>query len=524
MVANSPFPDVAIPTIPYYQYITEHFASYGDKLAMVDGANGESMTYAELAKEIAQVAAGLTAHGFVKGDKIAIYSSNHPAYACLFIAVSAIGGINTTINPIYTVEELTYQLKDSGAKYLITIPAMLDKARQAADEAGIAELFVFGEGEGATPYAELLTHGESFPQVTVDPKEDLLVLPYSSGTTGLPKGVMLTHYNLVANICQTESVETLEEGEVLIGILPFYHIYGMTVIMSMALRAGSTVVTMPRFDMEHFLQLMQDYKVTSAYLVPPIVLGLAKHPMVDNYDLSSLNFVTSGAAPLSPAVATECAERVGCVVKQGYGLTETSPVTHFTPRQGPIKLKAVGISIPNTETKIIDVESGDLLPTGEIGEICMRGPQVMKGYHNNPEATRNMIDEEGWLHTGDVGHLDEDAYLYVIDRVKELIKYKGLQVAPAELEAVLLSHPAVADAAVIPSPDLEAGEVPKGCIVLKPGVEVSVEEIQAFVAERVAPYKKLRRVEFMESIPKVPSGKILRRELVKRERELRGEG
>lgn len=523
MVAKSPFPDVEIPSSQFHRYITEFFPRYESRPALIDGSDGRVVTYGELRLEILQVAAGLTAHGMKKGDKIAIYSSNHPEYAALFLAVALLGGINTTINPIYTVDELTFQLKDSGAKYLITIPEMLDKACVATDEAGIEELFVFGEGEGATPYAELKTYGEDVPAVDIDPKKDLVVLPYSSGTTGLPKGVMLTHYNMVANIAQTESVEPLEQGEVLIGILPFYHIYGMTVIMSMALRNGCAIVTMPRFDMEHFLQLMQDYKVTSAYLVPPIILGMAKHPIVDNYDLSSLKFVTSGAAPLSPAVSTECSERIGCVVKQGYGLTETSPVTHFTPRRGPIKLKAVGVSVPNTETLIADVETGEMLPTGETGEIWIRGPQIMMGYHKNPQATRDMIDENGWLHTGDVGYLDEDAYLYVIDRVKELIKYKGLQVAPAELEAVLLSHPAIADAAVIPSPDPEAGEVPKGCIVLRPGVEATAEEIQAFVAERVAPYKKLRRVEFMDSIPKVPSGKILRRELVKRERQMRGE-
>ncbi|MEM8488852.1 MAG: 4-coumarate--CoA ligase family protein [Bacteroidota bacterium] len=523
MVAKSPFPDVEIPVDVFHRYITEFFPRYASRPALIDGADGRVVTYDELRLEIIQVAAGLHKHGLQKGDKVAIYSSNHPEYASLFLAVALLGGVNTTINPIYTVDELSFQLKDAGARFLFTIPQMLDKAQQASEEAGIEKLFVFGEGEGALSFASLKDHGEYVPEVEIDPKEDLLVLPYSSGTTGLPKGVMLTHHNLVANIAQTESVEPLDDGEVLIGILPFYHIYGMTVIMSMALRKGATVVTMPRFDMEHFLQLMQDYKVTSAYLVPPIILGLAKHPIVDKYDLSSLGYITSGAAPLSPAVSEECATRLDCVVKQGYGLTETSPVTHFTPRQGPIKLKAVGVSIPNTETLIADVETGKMLPIGEVGEIWMRGPQVMKGYHQNPEATNAMIDAEGWLHTGDVGYLDEDSYLYVIDRVKELIKYKGLQVAPAELEAVLLGHPAIADAAVIPSPDEEAGEVPKGCIVLKPGVEVTAEEIQAFVAERVAPYKKLRRVEFMPSIPKVPSGKILRRELVKREREMLGE-
>ena len=523
MVARSPFPDVEIPSITFHRFITEHFPRFGSRPALIDGADGRVVTYADLSREILEVAAGLHAHGLKKGDKIAIYSSNHPEYASLFLAVSLLGGINTTINPTYTVEELIFQLKDSGARFLITIPAMLDKAREAADEVGLQELFVFGTGKGATPYADLRKHGDAVPEVNINPKEDLLVLPYSSGTTGLPKGVMLTHYNLVANITQTESAVTLDNGEVLIGILPFYHIYGMTVIMGLALHQGATVVTMPRFDMEHFLQLLQDYKVTSAYLVPPIILGLAKHPLVDKYDLSSLKYITSGAAPLSPAVSTECAERIGCSVGQGYGLTETSPVTHLSPREGPVKLTAVGVGIANTETMIADPESGAKLPVGEIGEIWIRGPQVMEGYHNNLEATKNMIDPEGWLHTGDVGYLDEDGYLYVIDRLKELIKYKGLQVAPAELEAILLAHPAIADAAVIPSPDLEAGEVPKGCIVLRPGADVSVEEIQAFVAERVAPYKRLRRVEFMESIPKVPSGKILRRELVKRERALMGE-
>ncbi len=523
MVAQSPFPEVEIPNEVFHRYITEFFPRYASRPALIDGATGRVVTYDELRQQIIQVAAGLHAHGLQKGDKVAIYSSNHPDYAVLFMAVALLGGVNTTINPIYTAEELSYQLKDSDARFLFTIPQMMDKAQEAVASAGIEKLFVFGEGEGAITFDSLKSHGSHVPEVDINPVEDLLVLPYSSGTTGLPKGVMLTHYNLVANIAQTEAVEPLEDGEVLIGILPFYHIYGMTVIMSMALRKGATVVTMPRFDMEHFLQLSQDHKATSAYLVPPIILGLAKHPIVEKYDLSSLQFITSGAAPLSPAVAAECGERLGCVVKQGYGLTETSPVTHFTPREGPIKAKAVGVSIPNTETLIADVETGEMLPTGEIGEIWLRGPQVMKGYHKNPEATRNMIDGEGWLHTGDVGHLDEDSYLYVIDRVKELIKYKGLQVAPAELEAVLLAHPAIADAAVIPSPDEEAGEVPKGCIVLKPGVEATAEEIQAFVAERVAPYKKLRRVEFMPSIPKVPSGKILRRELVKREREMLGE-
>jgi acyl-CoA synthetase (AMP-forming)/AMP-acid ligase II len=394
---------------------------------------------------------------------------------------------------------------------------MVEKAMEAARITGLETVFVFGEAAGAVPFESLRGDG-IVPEAQIVPGEDLLVLPYSSGTTGLPKGVMLTHTNLVANIAQTQVLETIEEAEVLIGILPFYHIYGMTVIMSMALRNGATIVTMPRFDLEHFLQLLQDYRVTTAYLVPPIILALAKHPLVDNYDLSHLKYITSGAAPLPEAVGVECRDRLGCTVKQGYGLTETSPVTHISPRSGNTPLTAVGYCVANTQLRIADVDTGAPLSTGESGEIWIKGPQVMKGYHQNPEATAAMIDGDGWLHTGDVGYVDGEGYLYVIDRVKELIKFKGLQIAPAELEAVLLEHPDLADAAVIPIPDEEAGEVPKAFVVLKKGRELSAESIIEFAAERVAPYKRIRQLEFVAQIPKVPSGKILRRELVERER------
>jgi len=276
-------------------------------------------------------------------------------------------------------------------------------------------------------------------------------------------------------------------------------------------------VTIPRFDLEQFLQVMQDYGVALAHLVPPIVLALAKHPIVDRYDLSKLKMIISAAAPLGEDVARACAERLGCPVLQGYGLTETSPATHVSP-EVPEKIKpaAVGPCVPNTESKVVDISTGAELGPDQNGEIWVRGPQVMKGYLNNPEATAATIDAEGWLHTGDIGYADEDGYFYIVDRVKELIKYKGFQVAPAELEALLLSHPAIADAAVIPSPDEEAGEIPKAFVVLRG--EVTADEIMAFVAERVAPHKKIRRVEFVEQIPKSAAGKILRRVLVERER------
>ncbi len=520
MIYRSAVPDITIPALPLHAYLLEHADEWPDKPALVDGPTGRTLTYGQLRGAIGRVAAGLSTRGFGKGDVFAIYSPNLPEYAAAFFGVATAGGVTTTINPLYTARELTAQLKDSGARYLLTIPPFLETAKTAIEGTAVREIFVFGEAaDGATSFASLLSPSDAEPPaVTLDPREDLVALPYSSGTTGLPKGVMLTHSNMVANIAQSLAVEKLTSSEVLIGILPFYHIYGMTVIMGAAVRSGATIVTMPRFEIEQFLGLIQQHSVTTAYLVPPVVLALAKHPSVDNYDLSSLTNIMSGAAPLPEPVATACATRNNVLVRQGYGLTETSPVTHTNPKDMAIKITSVGPPIANTEFRIVDLSNGQDAPTGDLGEVWVRGPQIMKGYLHNPEATQAMIDSDGWLHTGDIGRADADGYLYMVDRLKELIKYKGLQVAPAELEAIVQAHPAVADVAVVPSPDEEAGEVPKAFVVVKPGAETTAEEVMAFVAERVSPQKKIRRVEFIDAIPKVPSGKILRRQLVERER------
>jgi acyl-CoA synthetase (AMP-forming)/AMP-acid ligase II len=291
--------------------------------------------------------------------------------------------------------------------------------------------------------------------------------------------------------------------------------------MCAAIARGSTLVTMPRFDLEQFLGLLQDQRITRAYVAPPIVLALAKHPLVDKYDLSSLKSVFSGAAPMDAGLEQACAERLHCEVIQGWGLTETSPVvtTNYNAPEGP-KPGSVGVPLPNTEMRVVDPATGADVARGETGELLVRGPQVMKGYLNAPEATAAMLDPEGWLHTGDLGTIDEQAYVFIVDRVKELIKYKGLQVAPAELEAVLLTHPSVSDAAVVRHPDEEAGEVPKAFVVA--GGPVEPEQLMAYVAERVAPYKKIRHVEFVDEIPKAASGKILRRVLMERDRQATG--
>jgi acyl-CoA synthetase (AMP-forming)/AMP-acid ligase II len=362
------------------------------------------------------------------------------------------------------------------------------------------------------------------PAVRIDPGTDVVALPYSSGTTGLPKGVMLTHRNLVANLCQAANAENFDgfkEPDTIIAVLPFFHIYGLVVIMKLGLSEGATVVSMPRFDFQEFLVAMGKYRVTIAPLVPPIVLGMVKHPALEQYDLSNVRLVFSGAAPLGGALARDLSARLHCPVVQGYGMTEASPVTHLSPtRNAPLKPASIGRVVPNTEVKILDVDSGRELGVGQEGELLIRGPQIMKGYLNRPRETADSIDREGWYHTGDVGYVDEDGYFFIVDRTKELIKYKGLQVAPAELEALLLTHPAVLDAAVIRSPDEEAGEVPKAFVVLKPddaSQATSAEAIMAFVAGRVAPHKRVRRLEFVAQIPKSASGKILRRLLVQRE-------
>jgi acyl-CoA synthetase (AMP-forming)/AMP-acid ligase II len=518
MIFRSPYAEIQIPEVPLTQLILESAGRFREKPALIEGSTGRAITYGELAEKIERGASSLYARGFRKGDCLAIFSPNIPEYAIAFHAAAALGGIVTTVNPLYTAEEVAHQLKDASAKYLVTIPQLLEKAQEAASESGVEEIFVFGEAEGATPFHTLFKDEGRAPEVSINAREDICALPFSSGTTGLPKGVMLTHHNLVSNMCQMGQMNLFNEEDTLICVLPLFHIYGMMIIMNLGLYRGTTIVTMPRFELEEFLELMQQYRVSFAHVVPPIMLALAKHPIVDSYDLSNLRTIFSGAAPLGEAVTRSCIERLGCHIRQGYGMTEASPATHCTGSDA-LKTKhgSVGMCVPNTECKLVDVDTGELVGAGKRGELWVRGPQVMKGYHNRPDATQATVDEEGWLHTGDVGYVDDDGHLFIVDRVKELIKYKGFQVAPAELEAMLLSHPAIADAAVVPSPDEEAGEVPKAFVVLKGAA--TPEEIKAYVAEKVAPHKKIRRLEIVDQIPKTASGKILRRVLKERERE-----
>ncbi len=507
MIHSSPLPEITVPKTLLTPYVLQRAESLANEPALVEGASGRTVTYGEFAAQVKALAGGLKARGFGKGDVLAIMAPNLPEYAVAFHGTAWAGGTVTTINPTYTAHEVKHQLKDSGACLLVTISMFLPVAREAVQGTGVEEVFTIDPSD-ASPLTALM--GEPLEAQAEVATDDVVALPYSSGTTGLSKGVMLTHRNLVANLVQCTAMLPVEEGETMLSFLPFFHIYGMQVLMNNALAAGGKVVTMPRFDLEQFLQLVQDHKVARAYVAPPIVLAMAKHPLVDKYDLSSLQSVFSGAAPLGAELAEEAGARLGCEVVQGYGMTELSPVSHATP-QGMFKPGTIGILTPSTDCRIVDPETGKDLGLNEDGEIWVRGPQVMAGYLNNPEATAATIDEDGWLHTGDVGHVDEDSHFTIVDRLKELIKYKGFQVPPAELEALLVTHPSVADAAVIGIPDPEAGELPKAFIALKKDVSLTAEEIQQFIADQVAHYKQIRLVEFVSEIPKSASGKILRR-------------
>ena len=478
-------------------------------IVLTDGITGETLTARQLIDEIKSLAGGLTERNIGKGRVIALMAPNMPAYGVVFHGVAWAGGTITTLNPAYTEYEVRHQLLDSRADLLITVPAFLETAISAIAGTGVQEIVVIGDADGATPLSSLMgTPIEA--QIPVDLDNHIVVLPYSSGTTGLPKGVTLSHRNLVANLDQTLASADIRSHDVTPAFLPFFHIYGMMVLLNCYLAAGGSVITLPRFDLELFLRLAQDNKARALWVVPPVALALAKHPMIDKFDLSHLEYVGCAAAPLGSELSDAVAARLKCAVIQGYGMTELSPVSHVS-HPSSARSGAGGQAVAGTECRIVDATTGEDLGHDQDGELWIRGPQVMKGYLNNPDATALTIDPEGWLHTGDIACIDSDGYLFIRDRLKELIKFKGFQVAPAELEAVLTSHPKIDDAAVIGIPDAEADEVPVAFVVLAPEQTLSEDAVKAHLAEQLAHYKHLHSVFFIGSIPKSPSGKILRR-------------
>ncbi len=509
-IIKSPYPDLEIPDVTVTEQLMRGLENRGDRVAMTDGTTGQALTAKELADRIRRLAGGLSERGFGPGATVALMAPNMPDYATVFHGVAWAGGTITTINPTYTAHEVRKQLSDSGARLLIVAEPFLQTGEEAAE--GTSVEAVASIGGRADLSLEALMGAPQQVQAPVRASEHVVVLPYSSGTTGLPKGVMLTHRNLVANVCQCHAVQPLGPDDATVAFLPFFHIYGMTVLMNAYLAAGAQLVTMPRFDLALFLKLIAEHRPRRLYLVPPVVLALAKHPLVAEADISSVEQVFCGAAPLGGEIGDACAARLGAVMTQGYGMTELAPLSHSTPIEAP-RAGASGLTVPGCESRVVDPETLKDRAPGEEGELWVRGPNVMKGYLGNEEATRETLVEDGWLRTGDLCVIDGEGYMFVRERVKELIKYKGFQVAPAELEAELVGHPGISDAAVLGRPDAEAGEVPVAFIVRAGGADLTEDEVVAYLASRLAPYKQLHMVRFVGEIPKSASGKILRRML-----------
>ncbi|KAI1118812.1 hypothetical protein F5Y14DRAFT_397775 [Nemania sp. NC0429] len=541
MPVTSLYEDIDIPNVDLWTYLFERNDKpwADDKEIYIDAATKRSYTWSQVRNTAIEFGRGLRSQwGFQEGDVLGFFSPNSVDYAPVFFGVHYVGGAASTANPTYTAKELAFQMKDSGVKGIVTQLPMLAVAREAARAIGVPEDRIILLGDGRDPsgkfkhFTEIRHTGPSgavgLRRVRVDPKKDVSFLVYSSGTTGLPKGVQLTHTNIVANIAQLEFIDRFNglyhlggidgQGDKQLAILPFFHVYGLTCIALAGIRMGLPVIILPKFELEKACQAIQEFGITFASIPPPVVLALAKHPAVSKYDLSSVKFVNSGAAPLSRNLVEAVWDRLTIPVMQGYGLSETSP----TLTKGVIfdwkrYNGSAGKLLPNIAAKIVDLE-GRELPAGEEGELWVKGPNVFPGYLNRPELQNDTFSPDGYFKTGDIGYFDTKGNLYITDRLKELIKYKGFQVAPAELEGILQGHSDIADACVIPAHDRQREtEVPRAYLVLKPGVprdDAKAQEIIAWLSSRVAEHKKLRGgVRFIDEIPKNASGKLLRRVL-----------
>ncbi|KAI9782473.1 MAG: hypothetical protein M1839_004959 [Geoglossum umbratile] len=538
MPVESECAPINVPNIDIWEFLFERkYKPFPDnKVIYLDPDNKQSYTYKQTRDAAVEFGKGLrSAWGWQKGDVLGLYTPNSidtPAitWGCLWA-----GGIVSPANPTYTVDELAFQLKDAGARALVTQKPFLDLARRAAAKVGLPEDRIILLGDHRDPSGQFKhftdirdpSPTQRWQRVKVNPNDDLSFLVYSSGTTGLPKGVMLSHTNIIANVLQMCATEAKNlswqggpdgNGDSGLGFLPFFHIYGLTCLIHLSLYLGIRLVVMAKFDLEKFCAIIQNHKVTFAYVVPPVVLGLSKHPIVDKYDLSSVRMMSSGAAPLTRELVDAVYKRLKIPIKQGYGLSETSPASHTQPWElWRSTVGSVGRLLPNMTAKYISAAEEEL-PRGETGEIWLKGPNIFKGYLNNPAGTANALTADGFFKTGDVGYEDAEGNLFITDRVKELIKYKGFQVAPAELEGLLASHPKVTDVAVIGVEDhARATEVPRAYIVLTKGVpknDATEKELTGWLAARVAGHKQLRGgVRWVDEVPKSVSGKILRRVL-----------
>ena len=509
LIAGDPI-DPPAPALTIPEFIRRRARAHPEAPAIVDGVTGRGLSYGELDRLIGRVAAGLGARGVREGDTVLLFSPNSPEWVVVALGAMALGARVTGANPSYTAAELGHQIRDSNARVAFTLPGLLDTVRQAAAGTDCAQLVVDGAAEGCVSLRELLSGDGPEPQVRQDP-DAIALLPYSSGTTGLPKGVMLTHRAVVTNVCQTLQSFRWPADVVSLGFLPMFHAMGFSLTTLCTLAHGAKLVTLPRFEPQSFLGAIATHRVTDLIAVPPVMQFIAAHPMVEQFDLSSLRIVGTGGAPMSAALEARVTKRIGCPCSQGYGMTEMTAAATLGLAPQTRRPGSVGKLVPGAQLRVVDPQTGGDLGRGEQGELWVRTPSRLSGYLNNPQASSALLTADGWLRTGDLGVVDEDGFVFITDRLKELIKVKGLQVAPAELEALLLTHPAVADVAVIGRPDERAGELPVAYVAFRGPPDP--DGVQAWLAERVAPHKQLAAVVAVEAIPKNPSGKLLRRVL-----------
>jgi len=529
MPFKSTFPDVEIPNVGIWDFLFENKQREfpDDQVILLDPYSKRSYTYTQLKKAATDFGKGLKSlWEFEKGDVLNLFTPNSIDTPAVMWGAHFAGAIVSPANPGYTAAELVHQLKDSGAKGIVTQMSVLPIALEATEKVGIPvdRICLIGEDKHpealVKPFTKVLNYAGTsrYRRAKVDPDNDLAFLVYSSGTTGLPKGVMLSHRNIIADVLMNEALETPLhwKNDSVLAFLPFFHIYGLTVILHQFIHRGIKIVVMPKFDLHGWCKIVQDHKITTSFVVPPVVLGLAKDPGVSNFDLSSLRMMTCGAAPLTKELLEQEYARLKIPIKQGYGLSETSPTTHTqTWDDWNATVGSVGHLLPNQTAKYMSEDEKEVA-AGEVGELWIKGPNVFKGYLNNAAGTAHCMTSDGYFKTGDVGYQDSKGNFYITDRVKELIKYKGFQVPPAELEGLLASHEKIADVAVLGVFREElATEVPLAYIVPAAGVEPSPKleaELTGWLAERVASHKKLRGgVRFTKEIPKSASGKILRR-------------
>ena len=508
------------PTTPVFEFLKKTSGRLPGKVAIIDPQGKRELTFADIDHESDVLAEIFFNWGVRKGDRISFFMPNSWEYFVGFYAAMKVGAIVSPMNPTYRERELKHQVNDAESRILLTPSNLFPMVEGILEELPSIEKIIITRGantggERVFALTELLGKSSGQPSYSappIDPKGDLSALPYSSGTAGLNKGVMITHFNLASNTLQSMHAVEAREDDVFISFLPFHHIYGLTHFLCGAIYLGASQVIMARFDGEECLRLIERYRVTVVFSVQPALLAFLNLPNAGQYDVSSLRFIWVGAAPLAPAISRAIREKFGVPVARHYGLTEASPTTHANP---PLRIKegSVGIAVSDCQDRVVDWETGRTkMPAGESGELAIRGPNIFQGYWKHPQDTKLAL-RDGWLYTGDIAKMDGEGYVYILDRKKEMIKYRGYQIAPAELEGILMEHPAVRDCAVVGMPDKASGEMPKAFIVLHEGMMADPAELMAFVAERVAPYKKIRQVAFIPEVPKNFSGKILRRVL-----------